>query len=240
MQYFFNNPHTDPYMNMAVEEFLFLHYHQPVFHLWQNEPCVVIGKNQLLEAEIDPEYARQNNIKIVRRFSGGGAVYQDLGNLNLSFITSDGTYAFDAFNRKIMDFLQSLHLTPTTNERRAIFINELKISGSSQHIRGSKSIYHATLLFNGNLNHLEQVLKGKEIATHPAKYVKSVKSPVTNLGNLISENLTIQSFADKLLEFFTTSQSKEIKLSAKDLNWISTLKSSKYESSSWIQNGVLI
>lgn len=69
---------------MAVEEFLFHHFNEPVFHLWQNKPSVIIGLNQSMEAEVNMDFVRQNDIQIVRRFSGGGAVYQDLGNINLN------------------------------------------------------------------------------------------------------------------------------------------------------------
>ncbi len=237
MQFYFENPYTDPYFNMAVEEFLFLHYDEPVFHLWQNDTSVIVGKNQLLEAETDAGYAAENDIRVVRRFSGGGAVYQDLGNVNLSFIRSDNFFDFDHYNQRIMDFLSSKGLSPTTNERRGIFIDELKISGSSQHIRSTKSIYHATLLFNSNLEHLEQSLQGDENIDIGVKHVKSVRSPVTNLQDHFKEGYTLLDFKKDILKFFTNSNSKKIELSADNLKWIEHQKTTKYNNETWIREG---
>ena len=80
---------NDPYFNLAVEEYLLRNSNEDIFMLWQNEPVVVIGKNQNAYAEVDLEYAKENNIKISRRITGGGAVYHDFGNVNYTFITSE-------------------------------------------------------------------------------------------------------------------------------------------------------
>ncbi len=236
MNFYLNNSFTDPYLNMAVEEFLFQNYNESVFHLWQNEASVIVGKNQLLEAEIDLDYVQKQNIKIVRRFTGGGAVYQDLGNVNLSFIDSNANLNFDMYNQRIMDFLSSLGLNPTTNERRAIFIDGKKVSGCSQHIRGNKIIYHATLLFSSELSHLENSLRGNDKIELSSKFVKSVKSPVTNLSNYFQKNYNIQNFKADILNFFTENSSKNIILSAKELEKIHLLKTAKYLKEEWIRS----
>ena len=238
MSLYLENTSTDPYYNMAVEEFLFHHFNEPVFHLWQNKPSVIIGRNQLMEAEVNMDFLRQNDIQIVRRFSGGGAVYQDLGNINLSFINSDGNLDFDSYNQQIIDFLISLGLKPTTNERRSIFIDNMKVSGSSQHIRGPKVIYHATLLFSSNLNFLQHSLLGNEYPSFAAKHVRSVKSPVTNLSGYFPEDFTIQDFRDKIVRYFIHPNSSAITLSDEDKKQIQSLKNSKYLNSDWINNGM--
>lgn len=237
MTYYFNNPYSDPYFNMAVEEFLFHHYDEPVFHLWQNDKCVVVGKNQLLEAETDKDYLEENEIKTVRRFSGGGAVYQDSGNINLSFMNSSGNINFDSYNEQIVEFLRSLKLNVSSNERRAIFVDDLKISGSAQHIRGNKAIYHVTLLFDANLTHLDKSLKGDESLLNSSKYVRSVRSPVTNLKRYLPDGYELQSFKKDILHFFTNKHSKEIELSADNLTWIDHIKASKYQDANWTRDG---
>lgn len=238
MPFHYINPSTDPYFNLAVEEFLFHHFNEPVFHVWQNEPSVIIGRNQLPEAEVDIHFLNEKNIKIVRRFSGGGAVYQDLGNINLTFINSDGNLDFDSYNQKIMEFLTSLNLQPTTNERRAIFLDNKKISGSSQHVRGQKVVYHATLLFSANLDNLVSSLLGNEFLRLSVKHVRSVKSPVTNLSSFFPTNFTIQNFKDKIAAYFIDDDSNSVSLTDEMLEKINFLKSSKYLNSEWITNGV--
>lgn len=235
MSFYYNNPYTDPYLNMAIEEYLFNAYDETVFHIWRNEKSVIVGKNQLLEAEIDLEYVNRNSIKIVRRFTGGGAVYQDLGNINFSFLSSNSNIHFDKYNEKIMEFLKTTYqLKLSTNERRAIFIDDLKISGSAQHIRGQKSVYHATLLFDGDLEHLNNSLQGKEIENRAEKYVKSVKSPTVNLKTYLPENLSISKFINDAITFFTQENSKNIILTEKELQTIQKIKEEKYLSKEWI------
>ena len=239
MQLYLENSSTDPYLNMAVEEFLLHHCNEPVFHVWQNEPSVIIGRNQLADAEVNLDFIRKNDIKLVRRFSGGGAVYQDLGNINLTFINSNGNLDFDTYNLKVMDFLTSLHLQPTSNQRRAIFINEMKVSGSSQHIRGQKVIYHATLLFSSNLDFLNRSLQGKDMPEMSSKYVKSVKCPVTNLADHLPPDFTIEEFKQLIIRFFTGKDSRKIIFTEKETQEILVLKDFKYTNPNWINDGIL-
>ena len=238
MQLYLENSSTDPYMNMAVEEFLFHHFTEPVFHVWQNEPTVVIRRNQLPEAEVNLDYILKNDIKLVRRFSGGGAVYQDLGNINLTFINSAGNLDFDFNNQRIMNFLASLNLHPTTNERRALFIDNMKISGSAQHIRGQRVIYHATLLFSSNLESLQHSLQGKNFPALSSRYVKSVKSPVTNLSDYFPSYFTIRDFKEKIIRYFTRPTSLKITFSKEESEKIKALKESKYVNSDWNYSGI--
>ncbi len=237
MHFYLDNPSTDPYLNMATEEFLYRHSSEPVFHLWQNDPSVIIGRNQLPEAEVNLDFIQSNDIKLVRRFSGGGAVYQDTGNINLTFINTDGNIDFDSYNQKIMDFLLSMHLNPTTNKRRSIFIDNMKVSGSSQHLRAQKVIYHATLLFSSNLTFLYHSLQGTDMPELTSRYVKSVKSPVTNLSGYFPPDFTIDDFKAHIIRFFTGTDSRQIIFSEKESEAIQALKNTKYANPDWILRG---
>lgn len=233
---YIENSSTDPYFNLAAEEFIFYHFSEPVLRIWQNEPCVVIGKNQLLAAEIDTDFAERNNIQIVRRFSGGGAVFHDLGNINISFINSDGNKNFDSYNEQIISFLKSENLHPATDKRHAIYLDNRKISGCAQYVRGQKSIYHATFLFSCNLNLLENVLKGNSPTEENYKYVKSVKSAVTNISNYLPP-LSVNDFKEKLIRFFCNPETEKIILDNKMLEEINFLKLNKYKNDDWIFQG---
>ena len=233
------SPFTDIYFHLAAEEYLLKQGNENIFMLWQDTPSVVIGKHQRLRSEVDKKWAEQEQVHIARRFSGGGAVYHDLGNINLTFINSNGNLDFDTYNLKVMDFLTSLHLQPTSNQRRAIFINEKKVSGSSQHIRGQKVIYHATLLFSSNLDFLNRSLQGKDMPEMSSKYVKSVKSPVTNLADHLPPDFTIEEFKQLIIRFFTGKDSRKIIFTEKETQEILVLKDFKYTNPDWINDGIL-
>ncbi|MFV0471975.1 MAG: biotin/lipoate A/B protein ligase family protein [Paludibacteraceae bacterium] len=235
---FIEDTSTDPYFNLALEEFIFYHFSEPVMRIWQNKPCVVVGKNQLLSAEIDLDFAYKNNIKIVRRFSGGGAVFQDLGNVNISFIRSDGKKSFQEYNQQLIRFLHSIDLSATTNERQAIYLDKRKVSGCAQYVRGNKSIYHATLLFSSKLDILENVLQGVGLQKSDYRYVKSVKSPVENISRFLPPSFTQSKFIALLKDYFIApSDTKHIHLPNDLTRKINKLKDDKYQNEEWILRG---
>ena len=140
------NDSTDAYFNLAAEEYLLRSFGQDVFMLWQNEPSVVIGKHQNVWAEINPAFIQERDIKVVRRFSGGGAVYHDLGNLNFTFIESSRNADFDKYTSLMVDLLAEVGVPAEADSRRGLTVQGLKISGSAQCIHRGKCMYHATLL----------------------------------------------------------------------------------------------
>lgn len=194
-----NNSSTDPYFNLAAERYILKNSSQDIFMMWQNESSVIIGKHQDMDAEVNRDFAREHQIKIARRISGGGAVYHDLGNVNLTFIERHGNYDFTKYPVMIIDFLSTLGINATQDQRLGLEIDGLKISGSAQYVYKDISLFHATLLFSSNLVMLDKVLlKGKD-STKP----KSVHSPVTNICEHLRIPMQIGDFKKKIMGHFT-------------------------------------
>ena len=134
-----HNTQTDPYFNLAAEEYLLKNFKENIFMLWQNEPSIVIGKHQDVWAEVNLKFVQDQQIKIARRFSGGGAVYHDPGNLNLTFIETGQIMQTDKYTIQIMNFLKTLGVHVEMDERKGLTIGGFKISGSAQSIHLSPS-----------------------------------------------------------------------------------------------------
>jgi lipoate---protein ligase len=198
-----DNPYRDASFNLSAEEYLLKNSSQDVFMLWQNEPCAIIGKHQNMEAEVNMDFARHHQIHVIRRHSGGGAVFQDAGNLNLTFIESSRFPDFNKYTQYMQDFLSSMGIHTQADKRGALFLNGLKISGSAQFIRKQKVLFHATLLFSTDLGMLSSTLDSKESDSTPQKqYVKSVRSPVTNICEHLNFPLNINEFKTSIIHYF--------------------------------------
>lgn len=198
-----NNTFTDPFFNIASEKYLMKNSAEDIFMMWQNEPSVIIGKHQNARAEVDVDFANDKQIKIVRRISGGGAVYHDLGNVNLTFIENDKKCDFSKFPHMIIEFLQTIGIHAQSDKRLGLTIDGLKISGSAQYISKNTILFHACLLFSSDLQVLANVLNGK--GDEKRKYVGSVKSPVTNICEHLSQPMQMTDFKQKILDYFTGS-----------------------------------
>lgn len=194
---------TDPYYNLAVEEYLLKSSDEDVFMLWQNCPSVIIGKNQNAYAEVDLEYAKVHGINVVRRMTGGGAVYHDLGNLNYSFITSTEraeSLDYEYFTRPIVDALASLGLDCRLCGRNDIECNGKKISGNAQLNSGGRILHHGTLLFDVDTDEMSAVLRiDREKLEYKA--VKSHKGRVANISSLLKKSVDMGAFITQIEAF---------------------------------------
>ena len=194
---------NDPYYNLAVEEYLLNNSTEDIFMLWQNEPCVVIGKNQNAYAEIDLEYAKEQGIKIVRRITGGGAVYHDLKNLNFTFITSTDKAKildYEYFTRPVIDALATLGVNAELSGRNDILVDGKKISGNAQHSANGRILHHGTLLFDTDVSTMSKVLRvNKEKLEYNA--VKSHSSRVANIKDLIAGAVDLNGFISVVENF---------------------------------------
>ena len=191
---------TNPYYNLAVEEYMLRHADDEVFMLWQNEPSVIIGKNQNAYAEVDTALAKERGIHIARRITGGGAVYHDLGNINYTFISPNGAAKpldFEYFTRPIRSALAELGVESTLGGRNDLECGGRKFSGNAQHAEGGRILHHGTLLFDTNPAVMSAVLRvDREKLEH--KGVKSVAARVVNLKELLPEGTTLQGFLSQI------------------------------------------
>lgn len=197
-----HNLSTNPYFNMAADEYLLKNSQEEIFMLWQNAPCVVIGKNQNALAEIDMGFLDQENMKLVRRSTGGGAVYHDFGNLNYSVFVNneDKNYDFSAFSRTVIDTLAGLGLTAEYSGRNDLLLNGSKISGCAQLVHQGRLLHHGTLLIDSDLSIMSKVLKpAKEKYTGNA--VKSVMSRVCNINDHLPIPVTVDEIINRLFQF---------------------------------------
>lgn len=234
-----DNTHTDAYFNLAAEEYLLNNFTKDVFMLWQNESSVIIGKHQNIRAEVNLDFARENHIKVVRRHSGGGAVYHDAGNLNLTFIETGTHSDVGKYTKRMLEILASIGIKAQEDERHTLYIDGLKISGSAQFIRRNKQLFHATLLFSSDLTHLTSTLDALYTGTQSPKkhYVKSVKSPVTNISEHLTEPLQLSEFKRMILnDFLGNTGSSLYEFSKEDLAAITKLKQEKYATNGWNYN----
>lgn len=193
---------TNPYRNLAVEEYLFTHAEEEIFMLWQNEPTVVIGKNQNAFAELNLDYIRQNGIHIARRITGGGAVYHDMGNINFSVISpqaGQGGLDFAAFCAPIVAALQKLGVKAELSGRNDLLVDGKKFSGNAQHAHAGRVLHHGTLLFDCDMTVLSSALRPDEEKLR-TKAIRSVSSRVTNLKPYLSDFANCDALMRSLLD----------------------------------------
>lgn len=241
-----DSPFTDIYFHLAAEEYLLKQGTENVFMLWQDTSSVVMGKHQRVQAEVDREWADRQGIHLARRFSGGGTVYHDLGNVNLTFIESSSRLPdFTNYLHRTLDFLSSIGLNAEGDERMGIYLDGLKISGSAQCVHKNRVLYHCTLLYDTDLDVLNKVITPKKIDEDeqvPTSYgVPSVRSEVTNIRkSLSSEEATsnlrsIHHFRKAAFQYFSSNQ-KSDSFSETELTAIRRLRNEKYIQQKWILN----
>lgn len=199
------NKSNKPDFNISLEEYCFKNLTQygKIFILWINEPSIIVGKNQNTQAEINEKYVKENGIHVVRRISGGGAVYHDLNNLNYTIISNEDsesrTFDFKAFSEPVIQTLKELGVDAEFSGRNDITIEGKKISGNAQAYIEGRVMHHGCILFDVDLTVLQKALEtSSEIVE--AKGVKSVRSRVDNILPNLPEKITVTEFANKILE----------------------------------------
>ncbi len=202
---------TDPTYNLALEEYLFKNTKDNWFFLWQNDNAVIIGKNQVALKEVDSRIANENGTKIVRRMTGGGAVYHDMGNINYSYIVNseDTGICFERYTKAVIDYLATLGVTAEFGGRNDILVDGKKVSGNAQHIASGRVLHHGTMLFNANLQYAGSVLTPESVKMQ-GKGVASVKSRITNISEYLKEPMTTPEFIQGLLDYVAQSASADI------------------------------
>ena len=225
----------DAYYNLAAEEYIFtsLDKEQEYLLLWQNQNAVVVGKHQNTIEEINTAYVKEHGVQVVRRLSGGGAVYHDLGNLNYTFIVNapKGRYNFREMSQPVADTLIRLGVNVDFSGRNDLVIDGKKISGSAQFIRQGRILHHGTLLLHSDLDQVSRVLtvKDDKIAS---KGVKSVRSRVTNICEYLP-GITVRAFQSQLEKTLLDRNLTVYEFSEADVAAISALRDSKYVTWEW-------
>ncbi len=204
MHYIDNHDITNPWFNLAFEEYAVrnLDRNKDYLLLYRNQPCVIIGKHQNVFEEVNLVNAGKLKIPVIRRISGGGTVYHDLGNLNISVIT---TQTYNNFNKYInflepvLEVLKELNLNVHLNKRNNIILNNKKISGNAQFTSRQRLLSHGTLLVNSNLAVIDNLIKSENSDYYFSKSTKSIRSQVTNINEHLEQSLTVKDVKQKIL-----------------------------------------
>ncbi len=229
---------TDPAFNLAAEQYVFdcMPRDRSYFMLWQNDNAVIIGKYQNTLAEINQPYVETHKIKVVRRLSGGGAVYHDLGNLNYTYITDSGeleTLNMQAFCEPIIKALAEFGVTAEINGRNDMTIEGKKFSGNAQYLRHGRVMHHGTLLYNSDLSAVSKALQIDPEKIR-AKGIESVRSRVTNIRKYMREDISLFTFREMLLEYFRKeTESENYDFTEKDLCEIEHIRKERYDTWEW-------
>jgi lipoate-protein ligase A len=222
---------TDPAWNLAAEEYLLSRRSEPFFRLWRNADSVIIGRHQNAWAEIDLDFVQRNHIPVVRRMTGGGAVFHDLGNVNYSFFDLKGR----RFTDVILAALQALGIEGQASGRNDLILADgRKFSGTAVCKRGNRLLEHGTLLFSSQMSDVANALK-----VDPSKFddkaVKSVRSRVTNISEHLPEPMTVLQFRDYLMDFIMKqNQMTELQnLTDEEEAIVGKLVTEKYQTWEW-------
>lgn len=221
---------NDPFFNLSAEEYFLCEKSKDFFLLWQNEPCIVIGRNQNAADEINPDYVSARSLPVVRRMTGGGAVYHDTGNLNFSFIINGEADRVELC-RPVIDVLRSIDVVAEISGRNDILVAGKKISGTAMCSRGGRSLFHGTLLISTDLEAMSEALKPDEtkLIGHG---VKSVRSRVANLSEYTEE--VSPNIIGAMLAGYMTERGGEIyELGESDIEAIEKLRDSKCSTDEW-------
>ncbi|SDY49799.1 lipoate-protein ligase A [Evansella caseinilytica] len=233
-----NENNTDPRINLAMEEYALKHLSPDNTYLlfYVNEPSIIIGRNQNTVEEINKKYVEEHGIHVVRRLSGGGAVYHDHGNLNFSFITKDDGDSFlnfQKFTQPVVDALQQLGVDAKLTGRNDIQAGERKISGNAQYTTKGHMFSHGTLLLDSEIENVVNALKVKDEKIR-SKGIKSIRSRVANINDLLQKKLSMDEFKQHLLDhIFAGKQVPMYKLTANDWQGIREISDKRYGNWDW-------
>ena len=231
---FIENNNLDPALNHAIELYVLERYDEDVFMLWQNKPCILIGRYQNINMEVNLEFTEKNGLDVVRRLSGGGAIYCDTDNMQYTFITKDSSISnsFAKFAEPVVKALKSLGLQAEFTGRNDILINGLKVSGNAQFHKNGKVVHHGTLLFKANTYNLSNALKVRDIKFKD-KAVKSVASRIGFISDFVDMN--VKDFKQYIEDFIKKEYgiSKTTLLNDEDLKEIAKIRDEIFALHEW-------
>ena len=234
---YIKNPSTNPYYNMAFDEYCLesLSIDEPVFYLWQNRPAVIVGFNQEVNTEVNLDYLKENGIDLVRRVTGGGAVYHDLENLNYTIVgrSEDLERDYPEYASLLAKALQTLGVPATLSGRNDILVEGRKVSGFAKRVCKNRLMVHGTLMYNVDVDVLTNVLNPSTTKLQ-SKGIASVRSRVANLCEYLPEIPDIQTFSQRLEEILSNNYTDtECQLTETDLANIQRLTDKKFATWEW-------
>ena len=242
MKFIDNKGITDPYINLALEEYVLNNFGEEDTYLlfYINEPSIIIGKNQNSIEEINTDYVETNNIKVVRRLSGGGAVYHDKGNLNFSFITKDdgdSFHNFQKFTEPVVRALNEIGVPAELIGRNDLLVDGRKISGNAQFATKGRMFSHGTLMLDSEIEHVVNALNVKKEKIE-SKGIKSIKSRVANITEYLDEKMPMEQFKELILRsIFAVENVEDVpRYELTDEDWSNVYEISKNRYQRWEWN----
>jgi lipoate---protein ligase len=231
------SPSSDPAFNIASEEYILESFPKDVFLLYINDPSIIVGRYQNTNAQLNSDYINERGIRVVRRLTGGGAVFHDQGNLNFSFIfkrEKDEDHGFIRFTEPIIHYLHTLGINAELQGRNDLVIDGKKFSGNARLSTPAKILQHGTLLYSARMTDLTSALKSDPLKFKD-KAVKSIHSRVTNILDHLQQPLAIQDFENGLIEFITARypEASLYKYNEADRDKIQKLADEKYSTWEW-------
>lgn len=191
---------------LAMEEFVAREIEGEAFFVWRVKPTVIIGRNQDIEAEVNMDYCMSNGVEVVRRKSGGGCVYSDMGNIMISYVSRRGDVSeiFEKYLDALVACLRAVGLDARKSGRNDVMVGDRKVSGNAFHMLPDRSIVHGTLLYSTDFDALETAILPpvEKLERHG---VASVRQRVANLSELMDRSVigTIETLEDYLIKHFT-------------------------------------
>ena len=232
------NDNNHAYYNLAAEEYLIDNFDEDIVMLWRNDNTVVVGKNQNTIEEVDSRYVEEHDISVVRRLTGGGAVFHDMGTVNNTIIQPyrEGLFSnYAYFTEAVRDFLQQLGVSATLSGRNDLMIDGKKFSGNAQCVRKGRMMHHGTLMFSSDVKDISGALTPNRKKTE-SKGVKSVQSHVTNISSHLPEDkMSVEDFMEQLHRYFLRRFPEAVpyELTKEDKASIQQLSDQKYSTWEW-------
>ncbi|AIF42726.1 lipoate--protein ligase [Virgibacillus sp. SK37] len=241
MKFIDNKGITDPSINLALEEYVLQNFGENDTYLlfYVNQPSIIIGRNQNTIEEINTDYVDKHDIKVVRRLSGGGAVYHDEGNLNFSFITKDDGNSFQnfaKFTQPVVEALNKLGVPAELKGRNDLIVNGRKISGNAMFSTKGRMFSHGTLMLDSEIENVVSALKVKKEKIQ-SKGIKSIRSRVANISEFLDEKVSMQDFKDIILRYIfevdDVNKVPRYELTEKDWENVKQISKERYQNWDW-------
>jgi len=241
MKFIDNKGITDPYINLAIEEYVLQNFGEEDTYLlfYVNGPSIIIGRNQNSVEEVNTEYVDANDIKVVRRLSGGGAVYHDEGNLNFSFITKDdgeSFHNFAKFTKPVVEALNEIGVPAELIGRNDLEVEGRKISGNAMFATKGRMFSHGTLMLDSEIEHVVEALNVSKEKIE-SRGIKSIRSRVANISEFLDEKISMDDFKELILtHIFGVDNVKDVpsyELTDEDWEKIHEISENRYQKWEW-------